>query len=49
MEISSMTKRKMNRFVIQYKTVLAITGAMEGNSGDKIHQELGLELFKSRR
>ena len=34
---------------IQYKAVLAITGAMQGNSRNKIYQELGLELLKSRR
>ena len=34
---------------VQYKTTLAITGAMQGNSRDKLYQELGLELLKSRR
>ena len=34
---------------LQYKTTLAITGAMQGNSRDKLYQELGLESLKSRR
>ena len=34
---------------VQYKTTLAITGAMQGNSRDKLYQELGLESLKSRR
>ena len=33
----------------QYKTALAITGAMHGTSCDKIYQELGLKSLKSRR
>ena len=47
-----MTSHKMNLFVkkiesVQYKTALAITGAIQGTSGDKIYQELGLESLKS--
>ena len=34
---------------VQYKATLAITGAMQGNSRDKLYQELGLESLKSRR
>ena len=34
---------------IQYKAALAITGAIQGTSSDKIYQELGLESLKSRR
>ena len=34
---------------VQYKTVLAITGAIQGTSREKIYQELGLEPLKSRR
>ena len=34
---------------VQYKTALAITGAIQGTFRDKIYQELGLELLKSRR
>ena len=34
---------------VQYKAALAITGAMQGISRDKIYQELGLESLKSRR
>ena len=34
---------------IQYKAALAITGAIQGTSRDKIYQELGLEPLKSRR
>ena len=33
----------------QYKAVLAITGAIQGTSCDKLNQELGLESLKSRR
>ena len=33
---------------LQYKTALAITGAIQGTSRDKIYQELGLETLKSR-
>ena len=33
----------------QNKAVLAITGAMQGTSPEKIYQELGLESLKSRR
>ena len=34
---------------VQYKTALAITGAIQGTSRDKLYQELGLESLKSRR
>ena len=34
---------------IQYKAALAITGAIQGTSCDKIFQGLGLESLKSRR
>ena len=34
---------------VQYKAALAITGAIQGTSCDKIYQELGLESLKSRR
>ena len=34
---------------IQYKATLAITGAIQGTSPEKICQELGLESLKSRR
>ena len=34
---------------VQYKIALAITGAIQGTSRDKIYQELGIESFKSRR
>ena len=34
---------------VQYKAAVAITGAMQGTSCDKIYQELGLESLKSRR
>ena len=34
---------------IQYKAALAITGATQGTSCDKIFQGLGLESLKSRR
>ena len=34
---------------VQYKAVLAITGAIKGTSRDKIYKELGLESLKSRR
>ena len=34
---------------IQYKAALAITGAIEGTSREKIFQDLGLESRKSRR
>ena len=56
MEISSMTKPRSESFCekleslesVEYKAVLAITGAMQGASRDKIYQELGLESLKSR-
>ena len=34
---------------VQYKAALAITGAIQGTSCDKLYQELGLESLKSRR
>ena len=34
---------------VQYQVTLAITGAIQGTSCDKIYQELGLESLKSRR
>ena len=34
---------------VQYKTALAITGAIQGTSRDKLNQELGLESLKARR
>ena len=34
---------------VQYKATLAITGAIKGPSREKLYQELGLELLKSRR
>ena len=34
---------------VQYKAALAITGAIQGTSRDRIYQELGLESLKSRR
>ena len=34
---------------MQYKAALAITGAIQGTSRDKIYQELGLKSLKSRR
>ena len=37
------------RKLVQYKAALAIIGAIQGTSGDKIYQELGLESLKSRR
>ena len=33
----------------QYKAALAITGAIQGTSRDKLNQELGLESLKTRR
>ena len=33
---------------VQYKATLAITGAIQGTSRDKIYQELGLESLKSK-
>ena len=33
----------------QYKAALAITGAIQGTSRDKLNQELGLESLKARR
>ena len=38
-----------NQDSVQYKATLAITGAIQGTSRDKIYQELGLESLKSRR
>ena len=34
---------------VQYEAALAITGAIQGTSREKIFQELGLESLKSRR
>ena len=34
---------------IQYKAALAITGAIQGTSRDRIYAELGLESLKARR
>ena len=34
---------------VHYKAVLAITGALQGTSHNKIYQELGLKSLKSRR
>ena len=34
---------------IEYKAALAITGAIQGSSREKIYQELGLESLKSKR
>ena len=34
---------------VQYKVALAITGAIQGTSRDKIYQELRLKSLKSRR
>ena len=49
-----MTNLKMNHSVkkiesVQYKAALAITGAIQGTSRDKIYHELGFESLKSRR
>ena len=54
MEISSMINIKMDLFVkkiesIQYKVALAIIGAIQGTSRERIYQELGIESLKSRR
>ena len=54
MEISPITNLKMNHFcekieLVQYKAALAITGAIQSTSRDKIYQESGLESLKSRR
>ena len=34
---------------VQYKVALAITGAIQGTSREKICQELGLESLRARR
>ena len=34
---------------VQYKAALAITGATQGSSREKLYQELGLESLKLRR
>ena len=34
---------------VQYKVALAITGAIQGTSREKIYQELGLESLRARR
>ena len=54
MEISSMINLRMDLFVkkiesIQYKAALAITGAIQGTSRERIYQEVGIESLKSRR
>ena len=33
---------------VQYKVALAITGAIQGTSREKIYQELGLESLRAR-
>ena len=35
--------------LVQYKAALAVTGAIQGTSRDKLYQELGLESLKLRR
>ena len=53
MVISSMIKLIMNVCEklesVQYKVALAITGAIQGTSCEKIYQELGLESLRARR
>ena len=54
MKISSVTNVKINLFCeklesVQYNAALAITGAIQGTSRDKIYQESVLEFLKSRR
>ena len=54
MEISSMANLKMNlsvkkRELAQCKVTLAITGATQGTSREKICLELGLESLKPKR
>ena len=53
MVISSMIKLIMNVCEklesVQYKVALAITGAIQGTSREKIYQELGLESLRARR
>ena len=49
-----MTNLTMTHFVknlesIQYKAALAITGAIQGTSRDRIYAEIGLESPKARR
>ena len=49
-----MTNLKMNLFCeklesVKYKAALAVTGAIQGTSCEKICQELRLESLKSRR
>ena len=34
---------------VQYEAALAIIGAVQGTSGNKIYEELGIESLKSRR
>ena len=34
---------------IQYNAALALTGAIRGNSREKLYQELGLEFFQLQR
>ena len=33
----------------QYKAALAMTGAINGSSSEKLYQELGIERLRSRR
>ena len=54
MEISSTTNLKIDSFSeklesIQYTAALAITGAIQGTSRDKIYQEIAFKSLKSRR
>ena len=53
MVISSMIKLIMNVCEklesVQYKVALAITGAIQGTSCEKIYQELGLGSLRARR
>ena len=51
-EISSMTDQPQNESLcekiesVQYKAALAITGAIQGTSREKMYQELRLESLK---
>ena len=54
MEISSTTNLKIDSFSeklesIQNTAALAITGAIQGTSRDKIYQEIAFKSLKSRR
>ena len=35
--------------ILQYKSVLAITGAIRGSSKETLHQDIGLESWRNRR